>query len=84
MGFSAPESIGAKPPAIKSSVSVDSAAAQDYTRSGNKELNDRMKAAGASARVVEITGSDFCDPAGNPSREERATMTADFFDQFLK
>lgn len=58
--------------------------AQDDTRSGNKELYDKLKAAGASAKFVEITGSDFCDPAGNPSRQERATMTADFFDQNLK
>jgi acetyl esterase/lipase len=58
--------------------------ASDNTRSGNQELYDKLKAAGASAKFVEITGSDFCAPAGNPSREERAKMIADFFDQNLK
>jgi hypothetical protein len=44
----------------------------------------RMRAAGASATFVEITGSDHCSGPGNPSREERAKMIADFFDQNLK
>jgi hypothetical protein len=44
----------------------------------------RKRAAGAPATFVEIIGSDFCSSPGNPSREERAEMITDFFDQNLK
>lgn len=54
------------------------------SRGQNKELFDKLTAVGASVRLVEIIGSDHCSPFGNPSREERAKMIGDFFDQNLK
>ena len=58
--------------------------AQDGTRPGNQELYDKLKANDVPATLVEITGSEACGPAGDPSREDRAKMIADFFDQSLK
>jgi len=51
---------------------------------GAMPFYDKLKAAGVPATFVEITGSEHCDPSGTPSREERAKMIADFFDQNLK
>ena len=56
----------------------------DLMSTGDTQLYDKLKAAGIPATFVEITGSDHCAGIGNPSREERAKMIADFFDQNLK
>ena len=56
----------------------------DMGSTGDTQLYDKLKAAGAPATLVEITGSDHCAGIGNPSQEERAKMIADFFDQNLK
>jgi acetyl esterase/lipase len=56
----------------------------DMMGTGDTQLYDKLKAAGAPATFVEITGSDHCAGIGNPSQEERAKMIADFFDKNLK
>jgi dipeptidyl aminopeptidase/acylaminoacyl peptidase len=56
----------------------------DTTLTGDTQLYDKLKAAGAPATFVEITGSDHCGGYGNPSQKERAKMIADFFDKNLK
>ena len=58
--------------------------AADETRGGAVQLYDKLKATGVPATFVEITESDHCEGFGNPTREERAKMIADFFDQNLK
>jgi acetyl esterase/lipase len=56
----------------------------DMGSTGDTQLYDKLKAAGAPATFVEITGSDHCAAFGNPSQKERAQLIADFFDQKLK
>jgi acetyl esterase/lipase len=56
----------------------------DMMGTGDTQLYDKLKAVGAPATFVEITGSDHCAGIGNPSQGERAKMIADFFDKNLK
>ena len=56
----------------------------DMGSTGDTQLYDKLKAAGAPATFVEITESGHCEGFGNPTREERAKIIADFFDQNLK
>ena len=57
---------------------------KDDTRPGAMQLYNKLKTASVPATFVEITGCEKCGDRGSPSREERAKMLADFFDQSLK